>query len=101
VPATRVSYKSAPDQMLTVRLIHAWHRGDITEPIMSASSGPKAYTANDVFYLFDTNPLVEAVLMVRANGRPFFLMRVGRQYFDVGHREVEVECAEVLCSSSS
>lgn len=100
MPETRVSYKSAPHQALTVRLIHAWHRGDITAPIMSASSGPKAYFKNDIFYLFETNPLVEAILMVRAHGPPF-LLRVGRQYFDIGNREVEVECAEVLCSSSS
>ena len=99
MPETRVSYKSAPNPALMVRLIHAWHRGDITAPIMSTSGGPKAYTANDVYYLFQTNPLIEAVLMVRAHGPTFFLMRVGRQYFDVCNREVEVECAEVLCSA--
>jgi len=101
MPGTRISYKDAPDQALTVRLIHAWHRGDITAPIMSASSGPKAYIKNDVYYLFETNPLIEAVLMVRSSGPPFFLLRVGRMYFDVTNREVEIECAEVLCSSSA
>lgn len=93
MPATRVSYKGAPDQSLTVTLIHAWHRGDIDHAVMSASSGPKEYIKNDVFYLFEDNPLIEAVLMVRANGPPFFLLRVGRQYFDVSKREVEIEGA--------
>ena len=100
MPGTRVNYKDAPDQALTVTLIQAWHRGDIPAPIMSASSGPKAYFKNDIFYLFETNPLIDAILMVRANGPPFLLLRVGRQYFDVGKREVEIEGAEVLCSST-
>lgn len=101
MPGTRVNYKAAPDQALTVRLIAVWHRADITAPIMSASSGPKAYIKNDVFALFEGNPAIEAVLMVRGHGPPFFLLRTGRRYFDVSKREVEVESAEELCSSSS
>ena len=100
MPATRVRYKDAPEQGLTVRLIHAWHRGDIPAPIMSTSSGPKPYIKNDVFYLFEANPDIDAVLMVRSGGPPFFLLRAGRIYFDVTSREVEIECAEVLCSNS-
>ena len=99
-PGTRVSYKDAPDQALSVRLIHAWHRGDITAPVMSASSGPKAYIKNDVYALFEANPAIDAVLMVRAGGSPFFLLRVGCGYFDVSKREVQIESAEELFSSS-
>lgn len=98
--STRVRYKDAPDQAMHVTLIHAWHRGDIPAPIMSASSGPKAYLKNDVFYLFETNPLIDAILMVRGNGPTFFLLRYGRSYFDVSNREVEIESAEELCSST-
>ena len=97
---TRVCYKDAPGQGLTVRLIRIWHRGEIT-PVMSASSGPKAYIKNGVFYLFEANPAIDAVLMVRASGDPFVLFRVGRSYFDVTHREVVIESAEVLCSNSA
>ena len=100
MPGTRVHYKDAPDQGMTVRLIQTWSRGDIPAPIMSASSGPKAYMKNDVYAVFDTNPAIDAVLMVRGSGPPFFLLRVGRKYFDVSKREVEVESAEELCSSS-
>lgn len=100
MPGTLISYKDSPDQALTVRLIHAWHRGDIEAPIMSASSGPKGYVKNDVFYLFESNPAIDAVLMVRGGGPPFFLFRIGRSYFDVLAREVQIEAVEELCSST-
>lgn len=99
MPGTRIRYKDSPDKALTVRLIHVWDRGDIPAPIMSASSGPKAYFKNYVYDVFDSNPQIDAVLMVRGSGPPFFLMTIGRQYFDISHREVEVDCAEVLCSA--
>jgi hypothetical protein len=100
MPGTRVCYKDSPDQALAIRLIAIWRRGDIDAPIMSASSGPKAYMKNDVYAVFESNPAIDAVLMVRGHGPPFFLLRVGRKYFDVSKREVEVESAEELCSSS-
>ncbi len=100
MPGTRICYKDAPDQALRVTLIHAWHRGDIDHAVMSASSGPKEYVKNDVYAVFETNPAIDAVLMVRGNGPPFFLLRVGRKYFDVSKREVEIESAEALCSST-
>ena len=95
MPGTRIRYKGA-DQVMTVTLIHAWHRGDIPAPIMSASSGPKSYLKNDVFYLFETNPQIEAVLMVRGKGPTFFLLRLGQTYFDVHSNEVLVESVEEL-----
>jgi hypothetical protein len=99
MPGSRVRYRDAQDQSLTVRLIAVWHRADITEPVMSASSGPKAYVKNDVYALFEANPAIDAVLMVRGHGPTFFLLRVGRRYFDISGQEVDVESAEELCSS--
>lgn len=87
---TRVNYIDAPGQALTVRLIHAWHRGDIPAPIMSASSGPKAYLKNDVYAIFEADSHIDAVLMVRAGGPTFFLLRRGPKYFDISRREVEI-----------
>jgi hypothetical protein len=101
VPGTRVNYKDSPDQALTVRLISSWRRGDIDHAIMSASSGPKDYVKNLVFAIFENNPQIDAVLMVRSAGPPFFLLRIGRSYFDMFKQEVEIESVEELWSSSN
>ena len=72
-----------------MRLIHTWNRGDIDHAIMSASSGPKEYVKNIVHALFESSPTLDAVSMVRAGGPPFFLLRVGRQFYSMDKREVE------------
>jgi hypothetical protein len=95
----RVQYKDAPEHGLTVRLIQTWHRGDIDHAVMSASSGPKEYVKNIIFALFEANPAVEAIVMVRGSGSPFLLLRAGRNYFDMSNREVEG--VEELCASSA
>jgi hypothetical protein len=94
----RLSYKDAPDRALIVRLVRSWDRGDIDAPIMSASSGPKAYVKNMVFALFESNAAIDAVLMVCGGGPPFLLVRVGNIYFDMIKREV---VAEGLCMASA
>lgn len=88
MPGTRVRYIDAPDTALTVRLIHEWRRGDIDHAVMSASSGPKYYVKNIVFALFEDNPAIDAISIVRSSGPPFLLLRVGRKYFDMSQREV-------------
>jgi hypothetical protein len=95
---TRVQYKDAPADGLTVRLIQTWRRGDIDHAVMSASSGPKDYVKNVIFALFEANSRIDTVLMVRASGPPFLLVRAGRSYFDMSNKEVEG--VEELCASS-
>jgi len=88
----RVRYKGA-DRSLEVRLIHTWHRGDLELancPIMSASSGLKEMMKNDVWTILNADKAIDAVSMVRASGPPFYIIRKGRQYFDVGREELDV-----------
>jgi len=61
----RVSYRENPEIVIEVNLIQSWRRGDIPEPAMSASSGPKDYTRNHIWAIFDRYPSVHRVLMVR------------------------------------
>ena len=73
----RVAYKHDPAIGITVNLIRSWKRGEIAEPVMSASSGPKAYLRNDIWSIFDTYPDIARVLMVRGEylrSIPFLLM---------------------------
>jgi hypothetical protein len=92
---TRVCYRDEPGTALTVSLIHQWRRGDITEPVMSASSGPKDYVKNRVYAIFESNPAIDSVSMVRGGGPPFLLLRIGRSYFDMSNREVELKHANI------
>ena len=60
---------------LRIRLIYSWHRGDIDGPVMSTSSGPKAYVKNQVWTLFSAVPNAVRVIAVRASGPMFFLIQ--------------------------
>jgi hypothetical protein len=60
---------------LTVRLIYAWNRGDVPAAVMSASSGPKNYIKNQAFLIFEGHPEINRLVMVRAHGPTFFLLR--------------------------
>lgn len=72
---------------LTVRPIFAWNRGDI-HPVMG-SSGPKDYIKNDVWALFEANPEVDRIVMVRASGSPFLLMRhADGCWFDITGKQI-------------
>lgn len=86
----RVRYRDKPDVVLTVRLIKTWKRGDIPHQILSVSSGPKEYTVNMIFEVFDTDKGIDAVSMVRASGPTFLVIRKGKAYFDVKGKELEV-----------
>ena len=58
-----VRYADAAEH-LHVREIITWDRGDIPHPIMSASSGPKAYLRNDIYEVFQISPHVGAHVVV-------------------------------------
>jgi hypothetical protein len=74
---------------LRVRHIYTWDRDKMPPPVMSASSGPKDYIKNQICTLFDAHPEVDRVVMVRASGPPFLLMRSEAKYwFDVSGKQV-------------
>lgn len=73
---------------LTAELIRAWNRGDIDHAI-SGGSGPKDYVKNDIFAAFEARPEVDRILMLRAAGPPFLLLREdGKYWFDVTGKQV-------------
>lgn len=89
----RVRYKDA-EASVVVTLIHTWHRNDyeITRGYaMSSSGGPKETLRNQAVSLFEADPTVDAVSYVFGRGLMFFIIRRGRQHFDVTHREVVAE----------
>jgi len=58
-------------------------------PVMSASSGPKDYFKNQVHYALQASGADEMVI-VRASGPTFALLRKGAAWFDAGGERVEV-----------
>lgn len=77
---------------LGVRLIATWDRGGIPAPVMSASSGPKDYIKNRIFELFEAHPRINRVVMVRASGPAFLLMRdEDNCWFDMSGKQVVAE----------
>jgi hypothetical protein len=79
---------------LNVRLIAGWNRGDV-QPV-SGGSGLKDYVKNRVYLIFEQQPKVDRVVMVRASGPPFLLLRVGEHWFDVMAKEVAVRGVEAI-----
>jgi hypothetical protein len=77
--------------VLAVTEIYSWLREDIPAPIMSSSSGPKGYTKNDVFAIFNADPSIERVVMVRGHGPTFFLLNAGDVWTDITGRQVVQE----------
>lgn len=77
---------------LRVRHIFQWDRGDFPRgATMSASSGPKDYVKNQVYALLAAAPTADLVVMVRASGPTFFLVKdVDGNWFDVTGKQVEV-----------
>lgn len=74
---------------LEVNVVYEWNRGDLRGPVMSAGSGPKDYIKNDVWALFAANPMVDRIIMVRAGGPPFLLMRRTDGYwFDMAGKQI-------------
>lgn len=72
--AARIEY-AAGGPALDVREIFTWDRGDLAAPVMSSSSGPKDYVKNQIWGLFNANPRLARVVMVRAEGPPFLLLK--------------------------
>jgi hypothetical protein len=74
---------------ITVDLIHSWKRDEIAPPVMSNSSGPKDYVKNQIWALFNANPDVVKVVMVRGRG-PFFLLTQTKDgcWFDMTGKQV-------------
>jgi hypothetical protein len=65
---------------LDLRIIHSWDRGEIV-PI-SGGSGLKDYVKNAVWSIFEAHHDLDQVLVVRANGHLFYLVRAGANWFD-------------------
>jgi hypothetical protein len=74
-------------ESLDVRPIFAWDRGFIDAPVGS-SSGPKDYIKNQIWAVFNAQPAVDRIVMVRASGSPFLLLRVKGAWFDVTGKPV-------------
>jgi hypothetical protein len=73
---------------LTVREICSWNRGDI-EAIVAGSNGPKDYIKNQIFAVFESNPRINRIVMVRASGPAFVLLRdVDNCWFDATGKQV-------------
>jgi hypothetical protein len=86
----RVRYAEG-GKSLEVTSIYSWNRGDIAAPVMSSSSGPKDYIKNQIFAIFQDDPKINRVVMVRANGPTFFLYQVDGCWFDVTGKQVVQE----------
>ncbi|HZF23982.1 MAG TPA: hypothetical protein VE030_11025 [Burkholderiales bacterium] len=91
----RVAYRDNPAIAGTVNLIRSWERGEIAEPTMSTSSGPKATIRNHIFAIFERYPHVGRVLMVigkYSQSVPFLLVvDEAGQFFDMAGKEVVVD----------
>lgn len=72
---------------LEVSIIATWNRGDIDAPTVG-SSGLKEYIRNDIWGLFNADPALDQVLMVRASGPPFLLLNRRGAWFDVTKQQV-------------
>ena len=71
---------------LRIKLIYSWDHGSIVP--VSGSSGLKDYVKNDVWEIFQQQPEIERVVMVRANGPTFFLLRAKGAWFDISGKQV-------------
>ena len=77
------------EQSLKVRKIATWDRATMPDPVMSASSGPKDYIKNQIWAVFDKNPAIDRIVMVRASGPPFLLLRGPEScWFDVTGKQI-------------
>lgn len=90
-PGVKIRYARGDSAFLTVRLIASWNREDVNYAKMSSSSGPKDYIWNDVYSLFQRNPKIDRVVMVRASGPPFFLLEAEHAWFDVTGKQIVKE----------
>ena len=77
----QIHYASNPSIALDVHPIAAWDRDTITP--VSGSSGLKDYFKNQVWSLFQDQPKIDRIVMLRANGPTFLLLRCGGQWFDI------------------
>lgn len=85
----KLRYAEGDGKTLTAFLIYAWNRGDIAAPVMSASSGPKDYTKNEIWQLFETARHVNRIAMMRGRGPTFYLFRHDSgQWFDNTGKQV-------------
>lgn len=85
----KIRYADSAESM-TVAVLHTWIREDVPAPIMSISSGPKDYTVNAVYTVFEANPDAVRIALVRGSGPMFFLIHDGRrqQWHDITGRQV-------------
>jgi hypothetical protein len=77
-------------QVAKAQHVYTWRRGEISEMVFSASSGPKNYLKNRIFMAFEIAPSVEKISMYVLNGMPFLLLHwgCGLKTTDVTGREV-------------
>ena len=79
---------------IDVKVWEDYARGDIPAPVMSASSGPKAYLKNDIFYAFESDPAIERIRLVVGHYRqsvPFALFFKLGCWRDCSGRPVEIQ----------
>lgn len=89
----QVSYAGDAERKLIARVIHDWQRGEIAGPVMSASSGPKAYLQNLVFTLFETGRDIERILWLIGEYKqsiPFCLYLRAGCWYDCTAKLVEI-----------
>jgi hypothetical protein len=80
------------DRGIEVDVWGDYKRGDIAAPVMSTSSGPKAYLKNIVYYAFEGNPAIERIRLCVGRHResvPFALFRREGCWRDCTGRIVE------------
>ena len=90
--SARIRYADGAETLL-VREIFSWERGFRDHPIQGAS-GPKSYIMNAVIELFEQAPSIDLVVMVRASGMPFLIMRDRENcWYDIsGNQIVRDQC---------
>ena len=89
MPDLRLRYRDGTTNWLAVRVLHRWPRADLIEPVMSSSGGPKELIRNWVWTLCKDDQTIDEVVMVRASGPPFSIVRRGKTWFDADHKELE------------
>ena len=83
---TRVRYVEGKPHWLRISILHSWMRGEVTE-----ESKSKNQIRDDAWRLFDRNPMIERVILVRGRGPLFFLLQdIDGYWNDVTSRQVQL-----------
>ena len=78
----RLRYKGQT-QSLTATVIRTWKRGDLSGPVMSASSGPKDYLKNDIWSVFALDLDIDAVALIMSAKALFVLVQKKGKTYDL------------------